>query len=76
MKYGSHQQATRKIKAAAGFRHVLDLLAAEKKLIVGHNCFLGTSSSCWSLKGEVIAWSGTLGNHHSHNLVIILRSTW
>lgn len=30
-----------KIKAAIGFRHVIDLLSSEKKLIVGHNCFLG-----------------------------------
>ena len=30
-----------KIKAAVGFRHVIDLLSSEKKLIVGHNCFLG-----------------------------------
>ncbi|KAK0602730.1 hypothetical protein LWI29_036419 [Acer saccharum] len=29
-----------KIKAAVGFRHVIDLLSSEKKLIVGHNCFL------------------------------------
>ncbi|KAL3851129.1 hypothetical protein ACJIZ3_013011 [Penstemon smallii] len=29
-----------KIKAAVGFRHVLDLLSSERKLIVGHNCFL------------------------------------
>ncbi|XP_021740718.1 poly(A)-specific ribonuclease PARN-like isoform X1 [Chenopodium quinoa] len=36
----SHQHARRKVKAAAGFRHVIDLLCAENKLIVGHNCFL------------------------------------
>ncbi|KAL5722595.1 poly(A)-specific ribonuclease [Ranunculus cassubicifolius] len=29
-----------KVEAAVGFRHVIDLLSAEKKLIVGHNCFL------------------------------------
>ncbi|KAJ0101365.1 hypothetical protein Patl1_03932 [Pistacia atlantica] len=29
-----------KIKAAIGFRHVIDCLSSEKKLIVGHNCFL------------------------------------
>ncbi|XP_073143922.1 poly(A)-specific ribonuclease PARN [Henckelia pumila] len=29
-----------KIEAAIGFRHVTDLLSAERKLIVGHNCFL------------------------------------
>ncbi|KAL7103337.1 hypothetical protein ACP275_08G173400 [Erythranthe tilingii] len=29
-----------KIKSAIGFRHVIDLLSSEKKLIVGHNCFL------------------------------------
>lgn len=29
-----------KIKNAVGLRHVIDLLSSEKKLIVGHNCFL------------------------------------
>lgn len=29
-----------KIQAAVGFRHVIDLLSSEQKLIVGHNCFL------------------------------------
>ncbi|XP_077222983.1 polynucleotidyl transferase, ribonuclease H-like superfamily protein isoform X2 [Tasmannia lanceolata] len=29
-----------KIKTAVGFRHVIELLASEQKLIVGHNCFL------------------------------------
>ncbi|KAH6764441.1 Polynucleotidyl transferase [Perilla frutescens var. frutescens] len=28
------------IQAAIGFRHVIDLLSSERKLIVGHNCFL------------------------------------
>ncbi|XP_031481091.1 poly(A)-specific ribonuclease PARN isoform X1 [Nymphaea colorata] len=28
------------LEAAVGFRHVIDLLSAEKKLIVGHNCLL------------------------------------
>lgn len=32
-----------RVKAAVGFRHVIDLLASEQKLVVGHNCFLGTS---------------------------------
>ena len=41
VKDGLHQQGRRKIKEAVGFRHVIDLLCAEKKLIVGHNCFLG-----------------------------------
>lgn len=29
-----------KIKAASGFRQVIDLLSSEQKLIVGHHCFL------------------------------------
>ncbi|XP_030471247.1 poly(A)-specific ribonuclease PARN isoform X1 [Syzygium oleosum] len=29
-----------KIRSAVGFRHVIDLLSSEQKLIVGHNCFL------------------------------------
>ncbi|KAK6133037.1 hypothetical protein DH2020_033192 [Rehmannia glutinosa] len=33
-------EAEKKIKAAIGFRHVIDLLSSERKLIVGHNCFL------------------------------------
>ncbi|MCD7456027.1 hypothetical protein HAX54_030500 [Datura stramonium] len=28
------------VKSAVGFRHVIDLLSSEQKLIVGHNCFL------------------------------------
>ncbi|KAJ7960940.1 poly(A)-specific ribonuclease PARN [Quillaja saponaria] len=35
-----HKGAEMKIQAAIGFRHVIDLLSSEKKLIVGHNCFL------------------------------------
>ncbi|CAL1353899.1 unnamed protein product [Linum trigynum] len=35
-----HRDAEKKIKAAIGVRHVIDLLSSEKKLIVGHNCFL------------------------------------
>ncbi|PON43422.1 Ribonuclease [Parasponia andersonii] len=34
------KQAEMKIQAAVGFRHVIDLLSSEQKLIVGHNCFL------------------------------------
>lgn len=43
MKDESNQQAKKNLKAAAGFRHVIDLLSAEQKLIVGHYCFLGMS---------------------------------
>ncbi|KAL6975190.1 poly(A)-specific ribonuclease [Sarracenia purpurea var. burkii] len=35
-----HKEAEMKIRAAVGFRHVIDLLSSERKLIVGHNCFL------------------------------------
>jgi poly(A)-specific ribonuclease len=35
-----HKEAKMKIDSAIGFRHVIDLLASEKKLIVGHNSFL------------------------------------
>ncbi|KAI9102242.1 hypothetical protein K1719_023444 [Acacia pycnantha] len=34
------REAEMKIQAAVGFRHVVDLLSSEQKLIVGHNCFL------------------------------------
>lgn len=40
---GICKEAEMKIKAAVGFRHVIDLLSSEQKLIVGHNCFLGTN---------------------------------
>ncbi|XP_074303444.1 poly(A)-specific ribonuclease PARN [Silene latifolia] len=40
VKDGLHSQAIKTVEAAVGFRQVIDLLAAEKKLIVGHNCFL------------------------------------
>ncbi|GLT57480.1 hypothetical protein SLA2020_304480 [Shorea laevis] len=40
MKDGHYKQAQRNIKDAVGFRHVVDLLSSESKLIVGHNCFL------------------------------------
>ncbi|KAG9143222.1 hypothetical protein Leryth_010144 [Lithospermum erythrorhizon] len=33
-------EAIMKIKAASGFRRVIDLLCTEQKLIVGHHCFL------------------------------------
>ncbi|XWS11365.1 hypothetical protein CRYUN_Cryun38cG0077900 [Craigia yunnanensis] len=35
-----HRMAEMKINAAVGFRHVIDLLSSENKLIVGHNCIL------------------------------------
>ncbi|GAB2230413.1 hypothetical protein Droror1_Dr00014678 [Drosera rotundifolia] len=37
---GIQAEATRKIKEAVGFRQVIDILSMEKKLLVGHNCFL------------------------------------
>ncbi|GAB4849562.1 hypothetical protein Ancab_004356 [Ancistrocladus abbreviatus] len=40
VKHGLFKEAEKKIKAAVGFRQVIDLLSAEHKLIVGHNCFL------------------------------------
>lgn len=43
-----------KIKRAIGFRHVIDLLSAEKKLIVGHNCFLGMNISPQLCYGIII----------------------
>lgn len=45
MKDEQHRDAEMSIKAAVGFRHVIDLLSSEKKLIVGHNCFLGMTNS-------------------------------
>lgn len=41
MKEDLRKEAEIKVKSAVGFRHVIDLLSSERKLIVGHNCFLG-----------------------------------
>ncbi|KAL3508359.1 hypothetical protein ACH5RR_027760 [Cinchona calisaya] len=35
-----YKETEMKIKAAVGFRYIIDLLSSEKKLIVGHNSFL------------------------------------
>ncbi|CAJ1963874.1 unnamed protein product [Sphenostylis stenocarpa] len=40
VKEENHRAEKMKIQAAVGFRHVIDLLSSEQKLIVGHNCFL------------------------------------
>ncbi|XP_044473321.1 poly(A)-specific ribonuclease PARN isoform X2 [Mangifera indica] len=40
MKDERNRDIEMKIRAAIGFRHVIDCLSSEKKLIVGHNCFL------------------------------------
>nr|APX61427.1 PARN [Nicotiana benthamiana] len=40
VKEGLCKEAEIKVKSAVGFRHVIDLLSSERKLIVGHNCFL------------------------------------
>ena len=45
MKNEHHRMAEMKINAAVGFRHVIDLLSSENKLIVGHNCILGMNTS-------------------------------
>lgn len=41
LKDEQQKEVDMKIQAAVGFRHVIDLLSSEQKLIVGHNCFLG-----------------------------------
>ncbi|KAG5027389.1 Poly(A)-specific ribonuclease PARN [Glycine max] len=40
VKEENHRAEEKKIQAAVGFRHVIDLLSSEQKLIVGYNCFL------------------------------------
>ncbi|KAK7305261.1 hypothetical protein VNO77_43163 [Canavalia gladiata] len=40
VKEENYSAAEMKIQSAVGFRHVIDLLSSEQKLIVGHNCFL------------------------------------
>lgn len=40
VKEDTRKEIEEKVKAAVGFRHVIDLLSTEQKLIVGHSCFL------------------------------------
>ncbi|CAM8937307.1 unnamed protein product [Rhodiola kirilowii] len=40
LKDDSLSESKKKITSGGGFRHVIDLLSSEQKLIVGHNCFL------------------------------------
>ncbi|TMW95940.1 hypothetical protein EJD97_008138 [Solanum chilense] len=40
VKDGLRKDAEMKVESAVGFRHVIDLLSSEQKLIIGHNCFL------------------------------------
>ncbi|KAJ9562637.1 hypothetical protein OSB04_007797 [Centaurea solstitialis] len=47
------KEAEMKIGAAIGFRHVIDLLSSEKKLIVGHNCFLDIAHVCRKFVGPL-----------------------
>ncbi|KAI3769143.1 hypothetical protein L6452_00243 [Arctium lappa] len=47
------KEAEIKIEAAIGFRHVIDLLSSEKKLIVGHNCFLDIAHVCRKFVGPL-----------------------
>lgn len=47
------KEAETKIGAAIGFRHVIDLLSSEQKLIVGHNCFLDIAHVCRKFVGPL-----------------------
>ncbi|KAI3510210.1 hypothetical protein L1887_25741 [Cichorium endivia] len=47
------KEAEMKIEAAIGFRHVIDLLSSEQKLIVGHNCFLDIAHVCRKFLGPL-----------------------
>ncbi|XP_076926192.1 poly(A)-specific ribonuclease PARN-like [Bidens hawaiensis] len=47
------KEAEKKIEAAIGFRHVIDLLSSEQKLIVGHNCFLDIAHICRKFVGPL-----------------------
>ncbi|GJX11605.1 poly(A)-specific ribonuclease PARN isoform X2 [Tanacetum coccineum] len=47
------KEAEMKIGAAIGFRHVIDLLSSEQKLIVGHNCFLDIAHVCKKFVGPL-----------------------
>lgn len=40
MKDNKRKEIKMKVQTAVGFRQVIDLLSSEKKLVVGHNCFL------------------------------------
>ncbi|KAL7592306.1 hypothetical protein Lser_V15G35577 [Lactuca serriola] len=47
------KESEMKIGAAIGFRHVIDLLSSEQKLIVGHNCFLDIAHVCRKFLGPL-----------------------
>nr|XP_043621026.1 poly(A)-specific ribonuclease PARN isoform X2 [Erigeron canadensis] len=47
------KEAEMKIGTAIGFRHVIDLLSSEQKLIVGHNCFLDIAHVCRKFIGPL-----------------------
>ncbi|XP_076897026.1 poly(A)-specific ribonuclease PARN-like [Bidens hawaiensis] len=47
------KEAEKKIEASIGFRHVIDLLSSEQKLIVGHNCFLDIAHICRKFVGPL-----------------------
>lgn len=42
-----------KIQSAVGFRHVIDILSSEQKLIVGHNCLLDIAHICCKFVGPL-----------------------
>lgn len=53
VKENHFKEAEMKIGAAIGFRHVIDLLSSEQKLIVGHNCFLDIAHICRKFVGPL-----------------------
>ncbi|KAI3810208.1 hypothetical protein L1987_19818 [Smallanthus sonchifolius] len=53
VKESHFKEAEMKIEAAIGFRHVIDLLSSEQKLIVGHNCFLDVAHICRKFVGPL-----------------------
>ncbi|KAL4554090.1 hypothetical protein LXL04_039797 [Taraxacum kok-saghyz] len=53
VKESNHKESEKKIGAAIGFRHVIDLLSSAQKLIVGHNCFLDIAHVCKKFLGPL-----------------------
>ncbi|XP_020274491.1 poly(A)-specific ribonuclease PARN isoform X2 [Asparagus officinalis] len=49
-----HQKSSEaKIESSVGFRHVIDILSSEKKLIIGHNCLLDIAHICCKFVGPL-----------------------
>ncbi|KAF5198503.1 Poly(A)-specific ribonuclease PARN [Thalictrum thalictroides] len=64
------REAEMKVKTAVGFRHVIDLLLSEQKLVVGHNCFLDIahihSKFLGPLPSKIEEFASSIHKHFPH----------